>query len=417
MFGRKKFTAVPDFASDNSNMTARRLATARGRPLRVLATALALTITTGVHAVILLGDGRPATNTTAPTGTLLGSGWQYQGAFGDYLGTPIAPQFFMTAQHVAGASATIVYGGTTYSLLQRYDDPFTDLTIWQIAGSFPTFAPLYTSGNETGEPLVVIGRGTQRGAAIFRNDANNVSTLRGWAWVNDDHVQRWGENVVAQIVSGGPANQFVYATFDNNGTVNEAHLSSGDSGGAVFLNDAGTWKLAGISYAVDGPFYPNPAEAGGFNAALFDARNFFSKEGSQFVQITGPDPVPTGFYASRISSKLGWISKVIDPMGDANGNGRSNIFDYAFDLNAPAPAGPGAPTVTKEGATLVIVYRRLVGPNAPLSQLQSSGNLTAWNPVTNATETIATRSDVQTITARVPITGDQMFLRVRVVLP
>ena len=41
------------------------------------------------HAVIVLSDaGR---NTAAPTGSLANSGWQYQGQWAGFLGTPIAP--------------------------------------------------------------------------------------------------------------------------------------------------------------------------------------------------------------------------------------------------------------------------------------------------------------------------------------
>ena len=44
-----------------------------------------------------------------------------------------------------------------------------------------------------------------------------------------------------------------------------------------------------------------------------------------YIQITGPAPVPSGFYATRVSSKLAWIYSMIDPTGDNNGNGRSNL--------------------------------------------------------------------------------------------
>src|SRR6187401_3302328 len=80
------------------------------------------------RAVILFQDGNPATNTTAPTGDLSGSGWQYQGSFGAFLGTAIAPQFFMTAKHVSDAGTVFVYNGTSYNLLQRFNDPYTDLS-------------------------------------------------------------------------------------------------------------------------------------------------------------------------------------------------------------------------------------------------------------------------------------------------
>jgi len=43
------------------------------------------------RAVILYRTADPAANTTAPAGDLAGSGWQFEGIFGGFLGTPIAP--------------------------------------------------------------------------------------------------------------------------------------------------------------------------------------------------------------------------------------------------------------------------------------------------------------------------------------
>src|SRR5438552_3750751 len=42
------------------------------------------------QAVILLSTDDPNYNTTEPTGRLAGSGWQYEGFWGSFLGTPIA---------------------------------------------------------------------------------------------------------------------------------------------------------------------------------------------------------------------------------------------------------------------------------------------------------------------------------------
>ena len=374
--------------------------------------ATAVLLLGNVRAVILFQDGNPATNTTAPTGDFAGSGWQYQGSFGAFLGTAIAPQFFMTAKHVSDAGTAFVYHGTSYNLLQRTNDPYSDLSIWQVQGTLPLFAPLYSSGDEPGQPLVVIGRGTQRGTEVSLQ-----GELRGWLWGAGDGVQRWGQNVVTRIVSGGTLNQYVYATFDQGGGPNEAHLSVGDSGGAVFLREGGVWKLAGISYAVDGPYFTDAAGNGEFFGAIFDARGFYEQDSfapPHFSLITGPAPVPSGFYASRIASKLGWIYRVVDPTGDVNANGISNRTEYALSLNRPPPEGPGAPTVAREGSSLAMTYRRLTGPGAPPSAIEKSDNLQTWTMVTPPETILAINEDVQTVKASVPMTGTSMFLRVRI---
>src|SRR5437867_4375374 len=62
-----------------------------------------LLATIPVHAVIFYADGDPAYNTTAPGGSLTNSGWQFEGIWGGFLGTPIAPKYFITARHVGGS--------------------------------------------------------------------------------------------------------------------------------------------------------------------------------------------------------------------------------------------------------------------------------------------------------------------------
>ena len=42
-------------------------------------------------------------NKSAPTGTFSGSGWQWQGNWGAFTGTPIGRSYFITASHVGGA--------------------------------------------------------------------------------------------------------------------------------------------------------------------------------------------------------------------------------------------------------------------------------------------------------------------------
>ena len=228
--------------------------------------ALVLLSLASSDAIILLRTADPDANTTAPNDPAA-SGWNYEGLFGGFLGTPIAPHFFLSAAHIGAAGNPFVYNGAPYTLVTNFNDPYSDLNIWQVAETFPTFAPLYTKQDEKGLRLVAIGRGTQRGDGIFLN-----GDLRGWGWGTGDGRERWGENLVSDIVnfSSGP-DDAIYATFDQNGLPDECHFPSGDSGGAVFIQDAGTWKLAGINYAVDGHFYTDSSGAGQFDAALFEA--------------------------------------------------------------------------------------------------------------------------------------------------
>ncbi|MEQ1851565.1 MAG: HYR domain-containing protein, partial [Chthoniobacteraceae bacterium] len=262
-------------------------------------------------AVVFSETANPAFNTAEPAGALQGSGWQYQASFGDFLGTPIGPHFFLTAKHVGLAAGQVNFRGTAYTIVAGFEDPNGgDLKIWQVAQAFPEYAPLYTRSDETGRPLVVFGRGRERGVENYLG-----GVLKGWEWggeAQNTHIRRWGQNVVAATRANpfGPGD-VLYATFDL-GMPNEAHISAGDSGGAVFVQDAGVWKLAGINYATEDMYRRNGP--GSFTLLdrvnLFDARGYYSGP-SDGALIAGATAVPNGFYATRISSRLTWIYSII----------------------------------------------------------------------------------------------------------
>src|SRR5436853_1895564 len=114
-------------------------------------------------AVIVFSTGDPVYNTTAPTGTLTNSGWQYQGTWGVYLGTPIAPKYFLTAGHVGGSVGDLFhFRGVDYSTTASFQDTNSDLIVWRVCGAFPDYASLYSLSHESGKTVTVFGRGTQR---------------------------------------------------------------------------------------------------------------------------------------------------------------------------------------------------------------------------------------------------------------
>src|SRR5207237_8860625 len=66
--------------------------------------------------------------------------------------TPIAPKYFITAEHVGGGvGAPFVFRGVTYTTTAAYDDASSDLRIWRICGTFPDYAQIYTNGDERSE--------------------------------------------------------------------------------------------------------------------------------------------------------------------------------------------------------------------------------------------------------------------------
>jgi hypothetical protein len=365
----------------------------------------------GAHAVILMDTGDPSANTTAPTGALANSGWQFEGDWGGFLGTPIAPHFFISAAHIGQAGSNFVFQGSTYTLVRAFGLTNSDLLIWQVNETFPSFAPLYTKHNEIGKHLFVIGRGTQRGSEIFLE-----GTLRGWNWGAVDGWRRWGENDVVDLVPYN-GHDLVYATFDEGAHPNESHLSVGDSGGAIFLKDSGVWKLAGISYAVD-DLYTAPDTSTGFDAAIFDARGYYTYDGTNFPQISGDTAVPTGFYASRISSELPWIYSVIDPTGDLDADEIPNLLEYALSLDPLTCDTTGLPRVGREGNYVTLTYTKVTTATDISYVVEQSSDVSSWSSANPQNEIVSTVGNIQTIKAKVDIgASSRLFLQLRVSRP
>ena len=292
-----------------------------------------------VRAVIFYGTEDPTVNTTAPTGALAGSGWQYEGQFGSFLGTVIGSNYFITAKHIGGGiGQTFNFNGTTYTTTAVFPDPTSDLQIWQVAGTFPVHAPLFqgVAGSEVNLSLVVFGRGTRRGDPL---DVGGDSHLGGWLWGNSDEVQRWGTNVVGSIYTDPTFGRLVRAPFDANAGPDEAHLSSGDSGGAVFVFDINTnsWELAGINLGVDGSFSKSSAGTNPFNAAMFDTTGLFVQSDRGNWETA---PNPSAFYATEIAAHKGFIESVMMQLRSVvsrkmQGNAGT------FDVDLPESGSPG----------------------------------------------------------------------------
>ena len=330
-------------------------------------------VTETSRAVILFGSGDPAYNTTPPTGALANSGWQYEGQWGSFLGTPIAPHYFMAAQHIGGSvGQTFTFNGSNYTTTAYFDDPTSDLRIWMVSGTFPTYAPLYTTSDEQGKSMVVIGRGTQRGAPVMvtttqPGSTNVVNTLAGWQDGPSDGVTRWG---VSQVCSAG--NWLLEAAFTGTLGTNEAYLSPGDSSGAIFIQDnSGTWRLAGINYGIEGPFATctNNSE---FYGAIFNEDGLYVSY-EVYAQPEDGWQRPAHFYASRVSEEMVWIQGVTGVIPPAPSNAQTSA--------ASTQVSPQL-SLQSSGNNIVLIYPT----NAVGFTVQSCsgfGSGATWQNVTN----------------------------------
>lgn len=263
-------------------------------------------------AIILMGTGDPQANTTPPTGELANSGWQWVGKWGKTSGIAIAPKYFITVKHVGGNILDpFILNGQSYSAVRFYDDPETDIRIVLVVGTLPQYASLQSSPDELGKRAVAIGRGTQRGDPLFISERASL-VLKGWKWGLPDAVMRWGENRVSGILrnlEGGVETLFM--RFDQSGGPNEAHVSPGDSGGGLFLQDGLSWKLAGLINTTEG-FYSLGPTGPAVSAAVFDQGGLYvgGNPSWQLIPDTSFDQ-PARFFCIRVFARLEWIRGVI----------------------------------------------------------------------------------------------------------
>jgi hypothetical protein len=336
---------------------------------------LGIGLSLSAQAVLFYSTDDPEYNTTEPAGSLAGSGWQHEGFWGGFLGTPIGSNLFITAQHVGGQSGDkFTFQGVDYYAMDYFDDPNTDLRIWRVCGTFSSYAPLYTNNDEINKGLVVLGRGTQRGTPVLSSPGN---ILKGWQSGPYDGRMRWGENKVSTTVTDPSLGDFLVVAFDANGGTNEAHLSSGDSGGAVFIQDGGTWKLAGINYAVEGPYNTNTVGAG-FQAAIFDEGGLYKGGEGKWILVTDRfQNVPGVFYVSRISANLGWINGILSTYG---GVPPPPVLQAATDPSGPyvdlqgAVVNEATKTVTVARTVETQFYRLRACGNPRLTSIQVQGD-------------------------------------------
>lgn len=287
---------------------------------RLMATlALALAVAppaTPARGVIIIGSS--AGNTSAPSDPDLATRWDQVGNFNSFLGTPIASQFFLTAKHLGnltGQSITFP-DSSSYTTTAAFFDPASDLAIYQISGTFPNdkIVPRYSGSFFANQPMTIFGRGLPRTDTVVNGDQFGSGTeAKGWTWGSSTGARSWGTNTLDNLVNGGAAGTQLAYDFDFTGGSNQGVLSLGDSGGPVFIQEGGVWKLAGINYAVESIF--NTTSSGtGFNAAIYDKGGLYSS-GSISGPWTYTNPTvqnqPASSYSTSVPAGATWITSVI----------------------------------------------------------------------------------------------------------
>lgn len=223
---------------------------------------------TTISALLLLAFTLPATavmiagpdgtiNTNAPVGD---QGWSYVGRISNKPSsvTYIGRSWFITAHHikVLDNPTAVLFDGQSFSiddtswtrLTNTVDGSDADLQLFRVTMPIPyTNLTVVSSTPIPDTPVTMVGNGLNRGAP------KTVGPLtKGYFW-GSGTTKRWGTNTVFQTTTStdigyGSTTSF---TTDWDNTPGEAHAVTYDSGGGVFVNNGGSWELAGIMIATE----------------------------------------------------------------------------------------------------------------------------------------------------------------------
>lgn len=287
--------------------------------------ATATTVLRPANAIIQYGSQRRAI--TAPTGAYADSGWQHTGLIlNSSIAWPISPNWALQAQHTTGGNQLgnlITLNGVEHTIVESVQYPGSDLALVRVDNPFATWAPMYDGSDEQGRETMVIGRGFNvKDQPIISLGGHDVGHTLKNADEDGDHVLAWGRNAVAEtkiINVGGVIGDTLYMTYDkpklDDGSPNpnsvggeEATAGFGDSGGGIFIQQGGQWRLAGVIWAIDAGIFYDETAGGPYLGAISDYRDMWvdnGKGGREYVD--GPDPIGAGFYATRVSTYRDFI--------------------------------------------------------------------------------------------------------------
>jgi hypothetical protein len=254
--------------------------------------------------------------TNAPSGSW-NVDWSCVHKYKNSSAVAVGPNWLLTAAHVADdtASSTVVVDGTNY--LQRevvfhlpQHDPAhanrADLALVRFDKVFPVWVPLFTGNFPVTPPskklnAVLIGYGR----------TGTVSTASYTESLSGNGVRRWGtqkidgtdtknyaiiDTSVTPPVTNVTYNTGIKMDFDLSNTVYEAGVGIYDSGGGTFVNDSGTWKLAGIN------------------------TTRYTTDNTNFI----------GTFAVSVPAYAVWATNVMNAAGDLDGDGLPNYWEQQY---------------------------------------------------------------------------------------
>ena len=210
-----------------------------------------VSLTSAANAVLIdSGDGTG--NTAAP---FPDPGWNNVGERSLWSAVYLGDGWAVTAYHVG--AGPVILDGVTYphlpSLVTRIDNgdgTYADLLVFGLEPPHPPLPDLILANTApvVGEAAILIGNGLDRGAATsWQPNPPFSPTLEGYEW-GVTRTVRWGTNEITTAPMPILDTVAIATDFDEGATPHESQAVNGDSGGALFLENAGSWELAGMLF-------------------------------------------------------------------------------------------------------------------------------------------------------------------------
>lgn len=370
-------------------------------------------------ALIIYGTGPNdvdnTLNTTAPAN---GAPWYNVVRFGpnNASGVYLGNGYVLTANHVNLVGALDINGVSyvvdpNFAALQVTEAPdVVDMKLVKILGTPPLPVvqnlPLnFSSTADLNLNCTIIGWGVGKGTVI----AN-----KGWNWGGDaTRAQRWGTNktglAAVSAAYSGYSYEALETSFKRSLGSDTSQITLGDSGGGLFQQFAGVWKLSGITTSLL-QYLANAAQYDGLAPIPVgdqpDEANYVRLQ--KYAHLLR--------YENWANTKLG--SPTASMTADADGDGTCNLHEYAFYTNPNSAASNSRPQVGTESGFVTLTYTQLLSATDLSYVVQESTDLSnphAWTAATVIEEIVSTSGVTRVVKAKVAInSAPQKFLRLSV---
>ena len=227
-----------------------------------------------------------------------GSVDQYVGNYNGGSAVLVAPDVVLTTLHLGPSTAgTFVYQGQSYGIDKVQTIGDTQIAVMHLtAPTGSTGVQLYSGAGDATAQVVLVGYGGPKGTPFTGNSASQT----GWNWTGGVATTSWGQATNDNIYAD--ASNATYLGFAFTATPGSSMFTGGDSGGGMFINDNGTWKLAGLNWSVDG-YYGAPNDP-----VVNEVAAIYDVPGSALYTVDNH-----GSYLLATAAQHGYSSRIADP--------------------------------------------------------------------------------------------------------